>query len=89
MEQLVEAVAENKVPAGGHSSYYLEPRTATGLRKRLYDIAMKDVTRRTSALELLAVIAECRLEHGQPVDEPIHPNIEALARGQLPWQIMK
>ncbi len=89
MEQLVEAVAENKVPAGSSSSYYLEPRRATGLRKRLYDIAMNDVTRRTSALELLAVIAECRLEHGQPVDEPIHPNFEALGRGQFPWQIMK
>jgi len=88
MEQLVEAVAENKVPAGISNSYYLKPRTATALRKRLYEIAVHDLTRRASALELLAVIAECRLEHGQPVDEPIHPEVEALTRGQLPWQVL-
>lgn len=88
MEQLVEAVAERRVPAGGSGAYYLEPRAVVRLRKRLFDIAVNDSTRRMSTLELLAVIAECRLEHGQPQDEPLHPDIELLKQRPTPWPLL-
>ncbi len=86
MEQLVENAATTRVPSGG-SAYYLKPNDATSLRKRLVGIVQNDVTRRTNALELLAVIAQSRLEHGYPVNEPFHPDIEILKRSSTPWQL--
>jgi len=86
--ELVEETAENRIPAGGQGAYYLEPRGAGRLRKRLFEIATQDSTRRMSALELLAVIAECRLEHGLPLDDPLHPDIESLAIQPGPWPLI-
>jgi NACHT C-terminal Alpha/Beta 2 len=86
MEQLVEAAATTKVPPVG-SAYYLKPNAATDLRKHLMGIVQNDITRRASALEFLAVIAQCRLEHGYPANEPIHPDIEILKRNSTPWQL--
>jgi len=87
MEQLVEDVATTKVSLGGNA-YELKPNDATNLRKHLIGIVQNDVTRRASALVLLAVIAHCRLEHGYPANEPIHPDIEILKRTSIPWQLL-
>jgi hypothetical protein len=87
MVRLVEAIATTHVPAGG-SSYYIRPRDASHLKKRLLETAVKDLTRRTSSLELLAVITHCRLEHGFPANEPIHPDIEAMRQNTVPWQLL-
>lgn len=87
--RLVQGVAENRVPAGGGGAYYLQPRGAGPLRRRLYEIARSDATRRLSALELLAVIAECRLEHGMPPDEPFHPDADTLADDSVPWPLIQ
>jgi hypothetical protein len=72
-----------RVPAGG-SSYYIKPREAAELKKRLLAIAHGDVTRRASALLLLDVIGQCRLEHGWPANEPRHPDIELLQQLESP-----
>ena len=68
---------------------YLEQRGAGRLRKRLFEIAAQDSARRMSAMELLAVIAECHLEHGQPPDEPLHPDVEYLVIQAVPWPLIK
>lgn len=88
MERLVEEVAQHKVPAGGAGFYQLESRETTDLRKRLIGIAQDDPTRRNSALELLATIADCRLEHGMAAKEPLHPDIELLKRSPMPWPLL-
>lgn len=87
-KQLIESVVLDRIPDGG-SVYELKPRAATELRKRLFGIAQNDSTRRTSALELLAVIQQARLEYGAPVDEPIHPDIESLSAESVPWQLLR
>lgn len=87
MERLIEAVVTTHEPAGG-SSYYIRPRGASAIRKRLLGIAMSDVSRRTSALELLAAIAQSRLEHGTPVNEPVHADIDTLRQNPVPWQLL-
>ncbi len=87
MERLVEAVATTHVPAGG-SSYYVKPREASHLQKRLLETARKDLNRRASSLELLAVITQCRLEHGFPANELIHPDIEAIRQNPVSWQLL-
>jgi len=87
MVKLVENAVTNHVPAGG-GAYYLKPRAATDLRKQLIGIARSDVTRRRSALELLAIIAQCRLEQGSPANEPIHPDIATVKGNPTPWQIL-
>ncbi|MHC1766818.1 MAG: hypothetical protein AB9869_21345 [Verrucomicrobiia bacterium] len=86
--KLFEEAAENRIPAGGPGAYYLEPRGAGRLRRRLFEIAAQDSARRMSALELLAVIAKCRLEHGQPPDETFHPDIESLSTEPVPWPLV-
>ena len=88
LERVIEEAAENRVPAGGQGAYYLEPRGAGGLRRRLFELATQDTARRMNALELLAVIAERRLEHGRPPDEPFHPDIQYLESQAVPWPLL-
>lgn len=87
MERLVEAIATTHVPAGG-SCYCVKPREAPHLKKQLLETALKDLNRRASSLELLAVITQCRLEHGFPDNEPIHPDIEAMRQSPVPWELL-
>jgi hypothetical protein len=88
IEQLIRAAAENRIPAGGQGAYYLEPRNAGILRRRLFQITLQDSARKKSAMELLAVIADCRVEHGQPPDEPFHPDIDLLPNISVPWPLL-
>jgi hypothetical protein len=88
VERVIEEAAENRVPAGGQGAYYLEPRGAGELRRRLFELATQDTARRMNALELLAVIAERRLEHGRPPDEPFHPDIQYLESQAVPWPLL-
>jgi hypothetical protein len=87
MEQLVESVATTKVSLGGNA-YNLKPNDVTDLRKHLIGVVQNDVTRRASASEVLAVIVHCRLEHGYPTSEPIHPDIKILKQISTPWELI-
>ncbi len=86
-EHLVEAAITEKVPAGG-SSYYIKPRKAADLKKRLLDIAYLDVRRRASATQLLGIIQRSRLEHGWPANELLHPDIELVKKLGCPWELL-
>lgn len=86
-ERLIEAAVTQKVPAGG-SSYYIMPRKASDLKKRLLNIAYSDVKRRASATELLGVIGRSRVEHGWPANEPLHPDIELMKKLGGPWELL-
>ena len=88
MERLIQRVAQSHVPSGRGGGYYIEPREATALRKSLLRIALGDGTRRASALELLAAIADCRLEYGLATGEPRHPDITLLEHCQIPWPLL-
>ena len=85
-EHLIEEAVTQKVPAGG-SSYYIKPRNAADLKKRLLSIACADLRRRASATHLLGIISRSRLEHGWPVNEPLHPDIELVKKLGGPWEL--
>jgi hypothetical protein len=59
MVKLIENTATSSIPAGGNA-YYLAPRAATALKKRLFGVAMNDITRRKSALERVLKMANCQ-----------------------------
>lgn len=85
--RMVEDLAESRTPAGGSGSFYVRPRALTDLRKRLIRLAKTDTKRKSSALELLAVISAHRLERGFPIDEPLHPDIDSLSKDITPWPL--
>jgi hypothetical protein len=87
LERVVEDFVLARVPAGGNS-YYLRPRAAILLKKNLLLVAKEKIAQRTSALELLALIQQSRLEHGNPANEPIHPDIDLLNKETMPWQLL-
>jgi len=87
LERVIEDFVLARVPAGGNS-YYLRPRAATLLKKNLLLVAKEKIAQRTSALELLALIQQCRLEHGNPANEPLHPDIDLLNKENMPWQLL-
>ncbi len=86
VEHLIEEAITEKVPAGG-SSYYIKPRKASDLKKRLLDIAFVDVKRRASATQLLGIIGRSRLEHGWPTNAFLHPDIELVEKLGGPWEL--
>jgi hypothetical protein len=86
-EYLIEEAVTQKIPAGG-SSYYVKPRKASDLKKRLLNIAYADVKRRASATQLLGIIGRSRLEHGWPANEPLHPDIELVKKLDGPWELL-
>jgi hypothetical protein len=84
---IIKGAVTGKIPAGG-SAYYLEPREATQLKKRLINIAYADPNRQSLAMQFLGVILRCRLEHGWPANEPLHPDVELLNRIGIPWELL-
>jgi DNA polymerase III delta prime subunit len=63
------------------SAYTIVPRGGAAVRRRLLRMAHEDPSRRHAALALLGQIEVWRIEHGRPLDEPCHPEIES----RLPW----
>jgi hypothetical protein len=53
----------------------------TIIRSKLFDMVYDDNTRGSSAFNLLRFIGRIRLEHGNPLMEPRHPNIDR----EKPW----
>jgi hypothetical protein len=60
----------------GMNSYLLAPRSSNRIRRRLFEMAMKDDRRKKAASALLAQIEVWRLEYGRPNDEPRNPDVE-------------
>jgi hypothetical protein len=59
------------------SSYTLVPRSSNAIRARLFEMSLRDNSRRQSAFSLLGQIEVWRLEHGRPSAEPRHPAIDS------------
>ena len=87
MERLIEIVAEDRIPTGSSSFYYIRSRSLKELRERLIDITLNDLIRQTSAMELLGIIAVRRLKNGLAPNEPLHPNIELIKDYPTPWPL--
>ena len=84
--RLVESVLVEHRPYGssGHT-YTLEPRSGAEIRRHLFELVLDDDRRRRSALELLGMIEDWRLDYGKPMSEPRHPAIDT---GQ-PWPLLE
>jgi hypothetical protein len=66
------------------SSFTLEPRDASEIRRRLFEMFLNDHARTHSAWSLLGQIEVWRLEYGRPTKEPRHPQIDS----GLPWPLL-
>ena len=80
--QAIEGVVlDREAYAGMPGAYSLVPHGGSAVRSRLFAMVTEDPTRRRAAFSLLGQIEEWRLEHGRPLDEPRHPDIDS----DLPW----
>jgi len=78
----VESLVLGREPFKGlPSAYTIVPHGGVAVRARLLRMAQEDPSRRHAALALLGQIEVWRLEHGRPLDEPCHPDIDS----GLPW----
>jgi hypothetical protein len=64
-------------PYGTGGSYTRIPRSATEIRRRLFEMVLNDNTRRRSAWRFLGQIESWRLDYGRPNSEPRHPAFES------------
>lgn len=62
---------------GTGGAYTRIPRSATEVRRRLFEMVLNDDTRRRSAWTFLGQIEWWRLEYGRPNSEPRHPSIDS------------
>lgn len=85
LSRALEAVFLRHQPHGQmKSAYTLVPQASNEIRERLFQMAVDDARRSRSALALLGVVEEWRLEHGRPAGEPRHPAIES----GRPWPLL-
>ena len=76
------AVFVERRPYGfSENTYTLEPQSANDIRSRLFDMAVRDESRKHSAWNILAQIESWRIEYGRPTTEPRHPNVDS----GIPW----
>jgi hypothetical protein len=71
-------------PYGTGGAFTRIPRSATEIRRRLFEMVLNDHSRRRSAWSFLGQIESWRLEYGRPKSEPRHPSIDS---GE-PWPPM-
>jgi hypothetical protein len=84
----VNQIVVRRKPAGNGNTYYLIPREQRELKRRLYDIAVNDAGRRGDAIHVLNLIRVSRLEYGQPMDEPYHPDVWNIGALPAPWPLI-
>jgi len=74
----IEDFCMEKRPYGDATNVYsLEPRASNGLRRKLFDMAMKDNARKDAAFAVLGRIEVWRLERGKPNSEHRHPTLDS------------
>ena len=64
-------------PYGTSGAFTRIPRSATKIRRRLFEMVLNDRSRRRSAWSFLGQIESWRLEYGRPNSEPRHPLIDS------------
>jgi hypothetical protein len=87
LRRLVSEASEAKEALGEGGAYYRLPRSITKVRQRLAGLLLSPSPNQPLAARLLAELRLKRAEYGQPVDEPLHPDIEELARFNRPWPL--
>jgi len=85
---LVGGLLETKAAAGEGTGYYLVPRDATELKRRLAAVLRQGPPNDVVGSRLLAMVRERRVEHGLPQSEPLHPDIEQLQTVTTPWPLL-
>lgn len=85
LSRALEAVFLRRQPHSQmKSAFTLVPQASNEIRARLFRMVVDDAHRSRSALALLGIVEEWRLEHGRPAGEPRHPAIES----GRPWPLL-
>ncbi len=89
LEQMVRRVALGEIPAGNIGAHYLVPRAANRVRCRLAVLLVGEPrAHRAIAARVLATFQVHRLDYGQPMDEPLHPDASLIPQLAGPWALM-
>jgi hypothetical protein len=64
-------------PYDGSGAFSLMPLNAEQVRVKLFQMVLKDPSRRWAAFSVLGQVEVWRIEHGRPPTEPRHPMIES------------
>jgi hypothetical protein len=85
IQRLVSELTEERAPVGQGPGYYLVPRDATVLKRRLAALLIAGESNGEVASRLLAVIRARRVEYGHPTREAIHPDIGRFRNSVVQW----
>jgi len=86
---MVRSVALGRAPAKGHGVHHLVPRAANEVRRKLAELLRSESSEtRAIAAMVLAAIQKHRLQHGQPLDEPLHPDATLIPALRGPWSLV-
>jgi hypothetical protein len=89
LEQMVRGIGLGQMPAGNVGVHYLVPRAANRVRRRLALLLVSEPrVHRAIAAQVLATIQMYRLDYGQPMDEPLHPDASLIPQLAGPWCLM-
>ncbi len=83
IKNLKSLFVESRPFGNSGNAYTLVPQSANEIRRHIFAMALKDTTRKSSALEILEEIESWRLEYGRPTSEPRHPDIDS----GIPWPL--
>ncbi len=87
LHDMVREVGFGRV-AQGSGGHHLVPRAANAVRQKLAGLLLSDSPdHRAIAASLLAAIQAHRLDYGQPLDEPLHPDATLIPRLAGPWPL--
>jgi hypothetical protein len=73
IREWLEGAITSREPAGSVGAYWLRPRAANAVRRRLFELMMTDAERSRAARRALLVIENHRVRFGRPADECCHP----------------
>lgn len=73
----LEAQFVEHEPTGRPNTYNLVPRNAERARAELFEVTLRDPSRRNAAFSILGQVEMWRLEYGRLLGEPRHPMIES------------
>jgi hypothetical protein len=77
VRSMEDVFLERRAYGTSGNAYTLSPLGCNAVRKRLFEMAIGDSSRKVSAFALIGQIEAWRLEHGRPADEPRHPVIDS------------
>jgi hypothetical protein len=86
LEEMMRGLTLSEKPAGNFGAHYLMPRAVNRVRRKLAVLLVGEPpAHRAIAARLLATMQMHRLEYGQPMDEPLHPDAAMIPLLADPW----